>query len=65
MPLPLVRVALASSSLTVGRGFQQELRQAQGPIIILTEWNTESSTKNLLFFLNKLADPLGVELLKL
>ena len=37
VPLPSVGATPASSSLPVGRKLQQELRQAQGPAIILAE----------------------------
>ena len=55
--------APASSSLLAGERLQQELYHVHRPAIWLTE-RVVFKSKSLLF-LNKLADPFGVELLKL
>ena len=65
MPLSSVGApgtAPASSSLPAGGRFRRGLRRARGPAIAMAEW----VAKVFLFLLpNRLADPLGLELLEL
>ena len=50
IPLVLIEETQASSSLPVGRGFQQRLLQTQSPDIELDK-ELKTVTKSLLFFL--------------
>ena len=63
VPLPVVIALPATLSLPAGRSLQQELQRVRAPATRLAEGIV--SEGKLLLLLNGVADPLGLELLKM